>query len=85
MYYDQDIIDHSPFFKAIRNQNIEAVELFCDHGADLSIKSQEGNAPLMYSAMQGFDRVCMYLSLRVQSIDQTDNKGKTIFMHYAEK
>ena len=44
----------SPFFVALRMQNVKAIELFCDHGADLDKRLTEGNnegqTPMIYAA-----------------------------------
>lgn len=61
--------DSSPFFIAIRNNFVEAIEVFCDSGVDLSIKSSSGLSPLIYSAKLGMDNLCMYLSLRDKNLE----------------
>ena len=37
----QDLLyrDFSPFFQAINKENLHAVEMFCDHDADLTLKN----------------------------------------------
>ena len=35
----------SPFYQAISIQSIWAIEMFCDHGADMTILSEEGMTP----------------------------------------
>jgi ankyrin repeat protein len=42
--FNKDIAfrDSSPFFHAIKSKNMTAVELLCDHGADLKIKNCKG-------------------------------------------
>lgn len=46
--------------------------MFCDRGADANTTSASGQSPLVYSALKGYDEICMYLSLRVDDIDQED-------------
>ena len=36
-FQDKELRDKSPFFQAINTQSIVAVEMFCDHGADLNV------------------------------------------------
>ena len=38
-FKDMAIRDFSPFFRAIRCENLDAIELFCDCGVDLNIQS----------------------------------------------
>ena len=64
--------DKSAFFKAVNIQAIWAIELFCDMGADLNVKSSEGLLPLMYAAKKGFDDTTMYLGLRSGDINMED-------------
>ena len=74
IYKDPKIIHLSPFYKAIDNDSIWAVELFADHGADLSaIGSVSSQNPLIYAAFNGMDDMCMYLSLRASNVDIEDN------------
>ena len=56
----------SPFIVAINLECLWAVELFCDHGCDISTPTSNGMTPLMYAASEGYDEICMYLSLRVK-------------------
>ena len=46
--------------------------MFCDHGADMNITTKNGLTPLLYAATNGFDDMCMYLSLRTDNVDQED-------------
>lgn len=86
IYYPQEEWrDQSPFFQAIINQDVWAVETFCDHGADLNIQSRDGFSPLLYAAIKGFDEICMYLTLRTTEVDQTDKSGKNVFVMYLMK
>ena len=75
----------SPFFVALRKQYINAIELFCDHGADLDKRLANGQTPMIYAAAENFDRACMYLSLRTRNIDQEDDNGTNIFIMYILK
>jgi ankyrin repeat protein len=86
IYRDPKIIHLSPFYKAIDNDSIWAVELFADHGADLSgIGSVSSQNPLIYAAVNGMDDMCMYLSLRASNVDIEDNEGNNIFNMYLKK
>jgi ankyrin repeat protein len=77
--------DMSPFFQAIIKENLYALEIFCDHDSDLTLKNTEGMTPLMYSAKKGFDKICMYLTLRSPNVDEEDEHGKNVFFIYLEK
>ena len=61
------------------------MEIFCDHDSDLTLKNTEGMTPLMYSAKKGFDKICMYLTLRSPNVDEEDDDGKNVFFIYLEK
>ena len=75
--------DKSPFFVAINLDKLWAIELFCDHGCDISIPTARGLSPLMYAASEKHDDICMYLSLRVKQIDQVNEQnGKQVFIIY---
>ena len=60
------------FFQAIRMQKKWAVESMCDNGAEVEELKANGRSPLLYSAINGFDEVCMYLCLRVKDVDVED-------------
>ena len=64
MIFNEDKKDLSPFFVAIRIQQIWAVEKFIDHGADMDTKLSDGTIPIFYAQKLGYNDVCMYLSLR---------------------
>jgi ankyrin repeat protein len=49
-----------------------AVESMCDNGAEVEELKANGRSPLLYSAINGFDEVCMYLCLRVKDVDVED-------------
>jgi hypothetical protein len=73
----------SPFFQAISIQSIWAIEIFCDHGADMTILSEEGMTPQIYAAVLGYDYICMYLCLRSSNIDQEKMQdGHNVFTIY---
>ena len=60
--------------------------MFCDHGADMNIVTKAGLTPLLYAATNGFDGMCMYLSLRTDNVDQEDmNTGENVFNIYLKK
>lgn len=40
----------SPFFVGINMQSLWATEMFCDHGANVYIKSENGQNPMIYAA-----------------------------------
>ena len=43
MYHkDKNLVMQSPFVVALKIQSVESTELFCDHGADLSMKIEDG-------------------------------------------
>jgi ankyrin repeat protein len=68
---------------AINSQNQEAVELFCDHGANIETRNSKGVTPLMYAALKGYDMICMYLSLRTADVDVEDEAtGQNVFSIY---
>ena len=57
--------------------------MFCDHGANVYIKSENGQNPMIYAATQGLDKICMYLSMRVNNIDMIDDRtGYNVFRIY---
>lgn len=86
IYTNPKIIHLSPFYKAIDNDSIWAVELFADHGANLTgIGSESTQNPLIYAAVNGMDEMCMYLSLRTSNVDVEDNEGNNIFNMYLKK
>jgi hypothetical protein len=63
-----------------------AVELFCDHGADLKAFGKgDSKNPLIYAAENNLDEICMYLSLRTTDVDLEDNEGNNIFNMYLKK
>lgn len=70
---DMETRDLSPFFVAMNEQKQWAVETFCDHGADIEMKTSTGMTPILYAATKGFDDVCMYLSLRSENADVEDS------------
>jgi ankyrin repeat protein len=85
-HQDHKYIDVSPFIVAINTEYQEAVELFCDHGADIETRNSKGITPLMYAALKGFDQICMYLSLRTQDVDMEDKAtGQNVFSIYLMK
>ena len=77
--------DQSPFFIALRQEKIWAVELFVDAGARLDIPSEEGYIPLFYATKFGYDDITMYLSLRCNQDKFEDMNRDTIFMQYMRK
>jgi ankyrin repeat protein len=86
MYIQQPSMrDLSPFFIAVKQEKIWAVELFVDAGAKLDIPSEEGYIPLFYATKFGYDDIAMYLSLRCNQDRFEDMNGDTIFMQYMRK
>jgi ankyrin repeat protein len=85
--FNQDMLHRntSPFFQAIDTQNLFALEIFCDHDADLTLENSDGQTPLIYSALNGYDEICMYLTLRYPNIDEAHEKGKNVFFIYLER
>lgn len=58
----------------------------CDHGADLNSFESEYMHPLLYAASNGYDDICLYLSLRVNDVDMEDpNTGENVFMIYMKQ
>lgn len=52
----------------------------CDNGADVENLKANGRTPLLYSAINGFHDICMYLCLRVKDVDIEDEQtGQTVF------
>lgn len=87
MFHEEPkFVDVSPFQVAINNQSLWAVEMFCDHGADIETVNSKGLTPLIYAATKGFDDICMYLSLRTEDVDLEDKTtGKNVFSIYLIK
>lgn len=78
--------DLSPFYQAVNHNKQWAIELFCDHGADINTISSAGMNPLIYSATRGQDDIAMYLSLRTQDMNLEDKQtGQNIFSIYMLK
>jgi len=48
----------------------------------MKVKSSLGYTPLLYAAINRVDEICMYLSLRVDNIDEPDETGKNTFVIY---
>ena len=82
---DMETRDMSPFFVAMNEQKQWAVETFCDHGANIEMKTSTGMTPILYAATKGFDDVCMYLSLRSENADVEDQQGRTVLIIYLLK
>ena len=74
-YEDIEIRDFSPFFLAINHSHKWAIEMMCDHGANINIPSKQGMIPILYAATKGYYDICMYLSLR------TSNEGEADFVY----
>ena len=83
---NQELIDYSPFFQAINIEAVWAIELMCDHGADITTKTRAGMSPMIYAASSGRDEICMYLSLRSTTVDLEDEKsGDNVFSLYLKR
>lgn len=83
---DEELIDRSPFFQAINIQAVWAIELMCDHGADITTQTRAGKSPMIYAAQNGCDDICMYLSLRSTTVDLEDEKtGDNVFSIYLKR
>jgi len=63
-FEDPKLVDKSPFLVAIDHNKLWAIEIFCDYGADLKMKTSNGMSPMMYAATVGVDDIAMYLTLR---------------------
>jgi len=60
-----------------------AIELFCDHGANVCTQNSLGQTPMIYSALNKYDDICMYLTLRSKNIDYEDeNTHMNVFSIY---
>ena len=76
-------LNMSAFFVGINKQCLWATEMFCDHGANVYQKSENGQNPMIYAATEGLDKICMYLSMRVNNIDMIDDRtGFNVFRIY---
>ena len=64
--------DNSPFFQAINNERLWAMEMFCDNGANPNTSAANGQSALIYAALNGHFEIALYLSLRTRDIDQED-------------
>jgi ankyrin repeat protein len=73
--HDPALLDAGPLFRAIEENNMTAIEMLCDHGADLTVKNQSGQTPMIFSAKNKYDDICMYLSLRTKDINEEDEHG----------
>jgi len=52
----------------------------------MGVRTKKGLTCLMYSAINGFDEMCMYLTLRCDNVDQEDKKtGENPFSIYLKK
>jgi ankyrin repeat protein len=86
MYYTKKSKrDSSPLFLAITKQNVKAIELFCDYGVDLASKDSVGHTPLIFAAINGYDDIVNYLTLRAKDINVEDKVGNTILILYLKK
>jgi|TARA_B110000285_G_scaffold207450_1_gene246817 hypothetical protein len=57
--------------------------MFCDHGADMTVLSEEGMTPQIFAAQLGLHEICLYLCLRSSNINQEYQKdGKNVFVIY---
>lgn len=87
LYYYENLEerDLSPLFLAIRKENTQLLEIFCDHGANLTVKDSEGRTPLMYAASKGYNEIVNYLTLRTKDLNEEDNDSLTLLMIYLFK
>lgn len=76
---DPSQLDQGPLFRAIKQNNLTAIEMLCDHGADLTVKNQSGQTPMIFSAKNNHDDICMYLSLRTANINEEGDDGLNAF------
>lgn len=72
-------------FIAIRKENTQLLELFCDYGASLTIKDSQGRTPMMYAAAKDHNEIVNYLTLRTKDLNEEDNDSLTILMIYLFK
>lgn len=74
----------SPFYHALHQQYIPAMELFCDHGAGPGVKG-DNQMTLIYAAENGYDDMALYLSLRAADVNFENEEGKNVFTMYLLK
>lgn len=84
-FFEKEKRDNSPMWVAIKMQNVKAIELFCDHGADLTWKDLKGHTPLIFAAKNDYDDIVNYLSLRAKNLNVEDKEGMTIMIQYLLK
>jgi ankyrin repeat protein len=84
-YWEKQKRDNSPMWIAIKMQNVKAIELFCDHGADLTWKDLNGWTPLIFGAKYDYDDIVNYLTLRAKNLNVEDKEGTTIMIEYLLK
>lgn len=66
MFYEEpELRDKSPFFQAVDQNQNWAIDLFCDHGADLSIKDSNGLTAILRATKRKITEISLYLALRV--------------------
>ena len=46
-----------PIIKAIANNDIKTLQKLIEDGADVNVKDAEGNTPLIWGALLGFDKI----------------------------
>lgn len=60
-----ELRDISPIFYAIRLQNINSIEYFCNRGLEITkVKNSKGLSALGYAADNDYDEIVNYLTLR---------------------
>ena len=81
---EKPLRDKSPFIQAIDMNANWAIDLFCDHGADLSVKDSRGLTPILRATKLNMAEVSLYLALRMRdSLDlQEDENGHNTFVLY---
>ena len=88
MYFEpEQLRNQSPFFYAIDENQSWAIDLFCDHGADLTIKDTEGLSGILHATKNKVYDISLYLALRVgDSLNSdVDKDGKNAFVMYMER
>lgn len=75
-------VENSPLFYAIRQNNQQALEFFCDRNTEqLNYTSDSrGNNTIMYAASYDNFDVVNYLSVRGLNLDVEDREGKTLLL-----
>ena len=83
-YEPINLRDKSPFFQAVDQNQNWAIVLFCDHGADLTVRDSMGLPPIIRATKRKMFDISLYLALRVGNSLNTDvdANGQNTFVIY---